>query len=182
MSRWTALVLVIFLSPLGAQADQNDPRLDDLFDTLQHSASINTIRATENRIWSIWLEHPDADVERLMVLGTKSMNYQRYTEALRAFSQVIENYPNYAEAWNKRATLYYLVGNLDASLSDVEHTLALEPRHFGALSGMGLLYIQREELFKAKQAFEDLIRIHPHSPNAQENLEMINESLRFNII
>jgi len=163
-------------------ADQNDPRLDDLFAVLQDTNDIKTIRITENQIWTIWLEHPDSDVERLMELGTQRMNYQRYTDALRVFSQVIENYPDYAEAWNKRATLYYLAGNLDASLSDIEQTLALEPRHFGALSGMGLLFVQREELLKARDAFEKLLQIHPHSPNARQNLDRINETLRFNII
>ena len=164
------------------QADQTDSRLNNLFARLQVGADLSTIRMTENQIWEIWLQHPNADVERLMDLGTQHMNQRQFPEALLIFSQITERYPNYAEGWNKRATLYYLLGDLDASLADIEKTLTLEPRHFGALSGQGLVYIQRKELQKAKQAFEALVKIHPNSPNARENLETVTESLRFDII
>lgn len=182
MNRFVVFLLACLLLGSTTHADQTDARLDNLFDVLQHSADTTTIRVTENQIWEIWLQHSDADVMQLMALGIERMNSQRYNDALRIFSQVIESYPNFAEAWNKRATLYYLAGNLDASLADVEQTLALEPRHFGALSGMGLVYIQRQELTKAKAAFEKLVQVHPNSPNAKQNLELVNESLRFNII
>ena len=76
-----------------------------------------------------------------MQMGIQRMNYQRYSEAMLIFNQVITSYPDYAEAWNKRATLQYLIGNLDNSITDIEKTLELEPRHFGALSGLGLVYI-----------------------------------------
>lgn len=178
----TCSVLATCLLVSPAWADQSDPRLEALFEVLQQSTNFNTIRTTENRIWEIWLQHANEDVEQLMSLGTERMNLQRYNDALLIFSQVIESYPDFAEAWNKRATLYYIVGNYEASLSDIEQTLALEPRHFGALSGMGLVFIQRQELAKARDAFEELIRVHPNSPNARENLELINERLRFTII
>ena len=110
------------------------------------------------------------------------MNYQSYTEALAIFNNIVEGFPDFAEAWNRRATLHYIVGNYEASIADIEKVLALEPRHFGALSGLGMVYLQQEELSKAKQAFEDLIDVHPNSPNAKQNLEIVNESLRFNII
>ena len=170
------------LLPSLAYSDQSDLRLNDLFGVLQQTDDANLIRNTENQIWEIWLQHSNADVEQLMLLGTQRMNYQRYTDALAVFTQIIQRFPEYAEAWNKRATLHYVVGNLDASIADIEKTLALEPRHFGALSGLGMVYIQREELSKAKQAFEDLIRVHPNSPNAQQNLELVTERLRINII
>lgn len=117
-----------------------------------------------------------------MQLGTERMNAQAVSDAMLIFSQLIENFPDYAEAWNKRATLNYLIGELDASEADIMETLALEPRHFGALSGLGLVYIQRKELGKAKQAFEDLIAVHPNSPNAKANLDRIIEELRFGVI
>ena len=117
-----------------------------------------------------------------MQMGIQRMNYQRYSEAMLIFNQVITSYPDYAEAWNKRATLQYLIGNLDNSITDIEKTLELEPRHFGALSGLGLVYIQRNELNKAKKAFEDLIKIHPNSPSARQNLDLVNEKLHFNLI
>ena len=174
--------LMISLNSPAALADQTDSRLDPLFSRLLASRDLATIRATENAIWTIWYEHANPDVERLMQLGIQRMNADRIPEAMLIFTQLVENFPDYAEGWNKRATLHYLIGNLEDSIADINRTLALEPRHFGALSGLGLVYIQREELDKAKQAFEELIDIHPNSPNARRNLELVNENLRFGII
>ena len=178
----TFLLLTSMLIPSLGWSDQTDSRLDNLFSVLKQTENPGIIQSTENQIWTIWLQHPNADVEKLMQLGAQRMNSERYTEALTVFSQIIESFPDYAEGWNKRATLYYLAGNLDASVSDIEKTLQLEPRHFGALSGLGIVYIQRKELSKAKQAFEELIEVHPHSQNAQQNLEFIKERLRLDII
>ncbi|PCJ23878.1 MAG: hypothetical protein COA96_10910 [SAR86 cluster bacterium] len=179
--RSIVFLVCLFGSPL-ALCDQNDSRLDNLFSQLKQSENAGVILSTESQIWEIWLQHANDDVEQLMTLGTQRMNVQNYTEALLVFSQIIKNFPGYAEGWNKRATLYFLIGNLDASLADIKKTLELEPRHFGALSGLGMVYIQREDLSKAKQAFEDLIEVHPNSPNAQQNLEIVSEQLRFSII
>ena len=176
------LLSCFILTPSLGWTDQTDPRLDELFVTLKQTADGQVIRITENRIWSIWLQHSNSTVEDLMQMGTVRMNSEMYSEALLIYNRIIENFPDYAEAWNKRATLYYMVGNHDASIADIEKVLALEPRHFGALSGLGLVYIQREELGKAKQAFEDLIAVHPNSPNAQQNLQSVIDSLRLNII
>lgn len=176
------LLSCFIMTPSLGWADQTDPRLDELFVTLKQTADGQAIRITENRIWNIWLQHSNSTVEDLMQMGTVRMNGQLYSEALLIYNRIIENFPDYAEAWNKRATLYYMVGNHDASIADIEKVLALEPRHFGALSGLGLVYIQREELGKAKQAFEDLIAVHPNSPNAQQNLQSVIDSLRRNVI
>jgi tetratricopeptide (TPR) repeat protein len=179
----TALLVFAFgCLPFFANADQTDPRLDELFGQLLVQTDPMALRQIESRIWGIWLEHPNPDVERLMLLGTASMNNQASPDALLIFSQLIQSVPNYAEAWNKRATLYFLLGDFEASIADIEATLALEPRHFGALSGLGMVYIQRDELSKAKQAFEKLVAVHPNSPNAQSNLDAVNESLRLNVI
>ena len=117
-----------------------------------------------------------------MEIGTQRMNSRRYPEALLIFSQITENFPRYAEGWNKRATLYYMLGSFEESIADIEKTLELEPRHFGALSGLGLVYLQQDELGKARQAFEDLIAVHPNSRNAQENLEYVLERMRTEVI
>lgn len=165
-----------------AMADQTDDRLEGLFEVLKQAEGEGVIRTTENRIWEIWYQHPNPDVERLMQLGEESMNRREYSESLLIFSNIIDSFPEFAEAWNRRATLYYVAGNLDASIADIEKTLELEPRHFGALSGLGLVYIQRKELSKAKQAFEHLVEVHPNSPNAKENLEAVIEQLNSSVI
>ena len=163
-------------------ADQTDPKLDDLFEQLLQTDEESSLGQIEAQIWEIWLQHPNPDVERLMQLGTQRMNAQAVSEAMVVFTQLTINYPNYAEAWNKRATLHYLIGEQEASEADIKKTLKLEPRHFGALSGLGLVYLQRNELSKAKQAFEDLIAVHPNSPNAKTNLDLVDEQLRLGVI
>ena len=177
-----APILAISLASSLLHADQTDNRLDALFATLQETQNVRTIQITENQIWEIWLQHANADVQQLILVGTQRMNAQRYAEAMVAFNRLTESFPDYAEGWNKRATLNYMLGNLDASVSDIEKTLELEPRHFGALSGLGMVFIQRKELSKAKRAFEDLIEVHPNSPNAKQNLELVEERLRFSVI
>ena len=174
----TALIFSSSLVP----ADQKDDRLENLFITLSSSSDKQIIRSTENQIWEIWFSHPNSDVERLMQIGVQRMNNSRQSEAMIIFNRLVENFPNYAEAWNRRATLHYIVGNYQESINDIERVLSLEPRHFGALSGLGLVYLQLDQLSKAKQAFEDLIEVHPNSPNAKENLRRVNEELRLNVI
>lgn len=176
------LLLIASIASGLLYADQTDARLAELFEVLQDTRDDQTIRVTENRIWQIWLQHSNADVQELMVVGTQRMNAERYAEAMVVFNRLTESFPDYAEGWNKRATLHYVLGNLDESISDIEKTLALEPRHFGALSGLGMVYIQRKQLSQAKQAFEDLIRVHPNSRNAQQNLQLVEEQLRLSII
>jgi tetratricopeptide (TPR) repeat protein len=168
--------------PASVIADQFDERLDDLFSTLLISTDLTTIRSTENQIWEIWFNHANEDVEQLIQMGVTRMNYNRYAEAMLIFTHLIENFPDYAEGWNRRATLHYILGNLNESIADIEKVLELEPRHFGALSGLGLVYLQQKQLSKAKQAFENLVDLHPNSPNAQENLLSVTEDLRLNVI
>ena len=175
-------LLNICLVPYLAYPDQTDARLNDLFLTLTASSDLSTIRETESQIWEIWFQHPNEDVEKIMQMGVDRMNYNRYADAMLIFTQLIESYPDYAEGWNRRATLHYVLGNYEESIKDIEQVLTLEPRHFGALSGLGLVYLQQNQLSKAKQAFENLIDIHPNSPNARENLKQINQNLLLNVI
>tara|TARA_Y100000814_G_scaffold240383_1_gene184792 strand:+ start:616 stop:1182 length:567 start_codon:yes stop_codon:yes gene_type:complete len=173
--------ILIFKSNL-VLADQTDERLDMLFGILSSSSDLQIIRSTESEIWEIWFAHPNSDVERLMQIGVQRMNTNRQSEAMLIFNELIENFPDYAEAWNRRATLHYLLGNYQESIGDIEKVLALEPRHFGALSGLGLVYLQLDQLGMAKQAFEDLLDVHPNSPNARENLKKVDQDLRLNVI
>jgi len=177
-----ALMAPLLLLPSSLQADQTDPRLDQLFDALQLTDDAGLLPAIENNIWQIWFEHPSNEVVNLMEIGVQRMNQNSYAEALLIFSRIIESFPEYAEAWNQRATLYYILGDYPASIEDIGKTLELENRHFGALSGLGMVYLQQNELSKAKQAFEDLLQVHPNSPSASQNLRTVEESLRFSVI
>ncbi|MBL4819861.1 MAG: tetratricopeptide repeat protein [Gammaproteobacteria bacterium] len=176
------LTMALFLPLVSVEADQNDVRLNGLFDALVQTDDTSMLSEVESRIWTIWHEHPNQNVQSLMVTGIEYMNRQYTAEAMVIFNKIIQQYPDYAEAWNKRATLHYLLGNLQASISDIDKTLALEPRHFGALSGLGLVYIQQENLPKAREAFENLLKVHPNSSGAKANLKMVNEAFRLNFI
>lgn len=180
--RFGLIITLLLSGSLPAQADQNDPRLDDLFAELQTASDDARLQQIENSIWAIWMQHDNEAVQRLMQLGTERMNRRQYSEALLVFSQLVESFPDFAEAWNKRATLYYLMGDLERSLADIAHTLALEPRHFGALSGQGLIFVERQELQAAKESFEQLLEVHPHSPAARANLERVLADIRRNVI
>ena len=180
---FTKLVLGLAMSAaLNLHADQTDERLDGLFEQLLLVSNPVVLRATENRIWEIWLEHENTDVQQLLTLGTEAMNRRQFPEALLIFSQIVENFPDFAEGWNKRATLYYLVGNNDASIEDIKRALELEPRHFGALSGLGQVYLQQGKLALAEKAFLQLIAVHPNSPSAQGNLRLVREQRSLNVI
>lgn len=181
-SRATLCFLVSLLLSLPVRGDQNDPRLDSLFEALAETTSPEFLAEIENRIWSLWYQHPDPEAQAMLTAGERLMNAGYYGDALRVFSTLIDQQPDFAEAWNRRATLHYLTGDLPASIADVNRTLALEPRHFGALSGSGLVYLQQENLTKAREAFEKLLMVHPHSPAARRNLEIVLEALRARFI
>ena len=177
--------LIITLSVAAATdlyADQTDERLNGFFEQLLLNNDPVALSVTENRIWEIWLEHDNDDVQQLLALGVEAMNRRHFSEALLIFGQIIENFPDFAEGWNKRATLFYLVGNTSASIEDIKKTLELEPRHFGALSGLGLVYLQQGKLALAEEAFEQLIAIHPNSTAAQRNLRRVRQQRKQNVI
>lgn len=166
----------------AASADQNDAQLDVLFEALTETSDTMLLSQIESRIWSIWYQHADENIEAMLTTGDQLMNAGYHGDALRVFNAVIERQPGFAEGWNRRATLHYLMGNLAESISDVEKTLELEPRHFGALSGLGLVYLQRNNLTKAREAFENLLTVHPNSPAARQNMERVMEALRTQFI
>ncbi|MFQ5902310.1 MAG: tetratricopeptide repeat protein [Candidatus Binatia bacterium] len=106
------------------------------------------------------------------------MSRRNYEEALVSFNKVVEADPDFAEGWNKRATVYYLMGEFVASVRDIERTLTLEPRHFGALSGLGLIYLALGEDRLALEAFEAALKVNPHLPGAQAHAEEVRWRLR----
>jgi len=176
------LTLICLLAVIPTRADQTDPQLDALFDALTDTEDSRLLSEIESRIWNLWYQHSDRDMQAALVAGDRLMNAGYHGDALRVFTAVIDQQPAYAEAWNRRATLHYLMGNFAESVSDIDQTLKLEPRHFGALSGLGLVYLQQNNLLKAREAFESLLSIHPNSQAARQNLESVLEALRTQFI
>jgi tetratricopeptide (TPR) repeat protein len=175
-----ALLAMLLIAGPGepAFADQDDPRLDGLFERLQTTSNPAEAHAVEQRIWRVWLEADDAGVNRLMQQGILAMHGQRYGAALQAFDHMVEQAPEFAEGWNKRATVHFLMGNWQASVRDIQQTLALEPRHFGALFGLGLIYDALEQPEAALRSFEATLALNPHSESTRQRIEELREQLR----
>lgn len=170
-----ALALVALAAPPG-RAGQDDPRLDGLFNTLQNTHSETEARATERQIWQIWTEHKNPEIERLMQHGIAALSEDDQDEALAAFNEVVEHDKNFAEGWNKRATVEFVMGDYSASVEDIERTLALEPRHFGALSGLGQIYLALDRKPLALKAFQAALAINPHLDGLHHVIEELQKS------
>ena len=162
--RWTVLTgfaAVMALTAMPAQADQNDPRLGRLFVALKAAPSADSARAVEHEITHIWVETSDPETQRLMEKGLTLMAEDEDEAALKVFNAMVAHAPDFAEGWNKRATIEFLLGDYRASLADIAHTLKLEPRHFGALAGLGQVELALGDKEAALEAFSQALAIDP---------------------
>ena len=168
----------LFWSLAPAKADQNDARLDELFVKLQGSEDFEQSRRLEISIWQIWSTTSDDAVNTLMYEGTAAMTRRDLKRALRYFDQVVAIAPEFSEGWNKRATIHYLLDNHADSLHDIGKTLELEPRHFGALAGRGLVLMELDRQEEALASFEEALAIHPRLIGAHQNAEALRKLLK----
>jgi len=179
MRMLATLVLALFLvMPASARADQKDPRLPDLFTELAAAGTVEDAFRIERRIWDIWTRHDEAKIDALMSAGRRKMQPGAYDEALAIFDKIVAEAPDFAEGWNKRATLLYLIGDLEGSVRDIESTLALEPNHFGALAGLGLIYRAINKPEAALKAFEKVLEISPQSLSVHLHIKQLRAELR----
>ena len=172
-TRAPALLLLAVLLSVPAAADQSDPRLDGLFERLQTLEDEAVAAAVTRRIWQIWRAHDNALVEAVMERGAQALASNRLPRAEGYFDQVVQMAPEYAEGWNQRATVRYLRGRFAQSAADIRRTLMLEPRHFGALSGLGLVYMELGRDAAARDAFRRALAVNPHLSGARQNLELL---------
>jgi tetratricopeptide (TPR) repeat protein len=173
--------LLLAVSP-AAQADQADPRLDALFSLLKETQNPLEARIAESQIWQLWMTSDDATVNLLMGRGVDAMSAQDLKGAFKIFTEMIQIAPDFAEAWNKRATVLYLLGAYPESIADIDRTLELEPRHFGALSGLGLCNAELEHDEAALDAFQRALSVNPHMDSVRANAEMIQRRIDGNKI
>ena len=170
-------ILIISISLLFASkialADQNDPRLNNLFKKLNETENQDEIRDLISDIWNIWYEVDDPKVIEYFEKGIQAMNLRNYPLAIRFFNNLIEEDPNFAEGWNKRATVHFMMGNFDQSMQDIIKTLELEPRHFGALDGMGLIFIHQGQFQQAIDVYDKMLEIFPFSIKTMDKKERI---------
>ena len=131
----------------------------------------------EHSLWQVWSRSGDPGVDSLFQLGLEQMNGQDAEAAIETFSQIIQRKPDFAEGWNKRATLYYLIGEYEKSLADCEEVIQRNAVHFGALSGFGLNYLQLQRPEQALQYFQRALDVNPNLAQIQAAVEAIKEFL-----
>ena len=173
MFKVISIIIFLFLSITSDKADQNDPRLNNLFKKLNKTENQQEISDIIKDIWDIWYEVDDPKVIEYFEKGIQAMRIRNYPLAVRFFNNLIEEDPNFAEAWNKRATVYFMMGDFDKSMHDNIKTLELEPRHFGALDGMGLIFIHQGQYQQAIDVYDKMLEIFPFSLKTMEKRENI---------
>ena len=171
----TAMLLLAYAP---ANGDQTDPKLDTLFAALQTSLSNANAASLEREIWAIWTRYPDDQaINRQMDRAIKMMNAGRLDDAEAMFSAIISRKPAFAEAWNKRATVRFFRGDDAGSANDILQVIKLEPRHFGALSGLGMIKVREGDLQGALQAYRAAQRINPFLPNIEVIIDKLGQRL-----
>lgn len=154
-------------------ADQNDPRLPMLFDTLEQVQNPAVAARTEQEIWRIWHTSPTDDALNIMTEARHALDMGDFKTSIKKLNELVQKYPEYAEAWNQRAIVLYVTEDFEGSLRDVNRAIALEPRHFGAYSGMGQCYIRLDQPEQALEAFEAALEIHPWLSNVKQQMDML---------
>jgi len=160
----TQLKLTEPAKPKAKKADS----LDQLFSKLKKERHPKIAKRLSKRIWARWFKSDSASIDLLTGWARKAMNEKKYAVALDLLDQVTTLKPDYAEGWNQRATLHYFMQSYGKSLRDVERVLALEPRHFGALSGMGLIFQAFDQKKKALAAWYKVLEVYPAMTSAQK--------------
>jgi len=131
----------------------------------------------EHSLWQVWSRSGDPGVDSLFQLGLEQMNRQDAEAAVETFNEIIQRKPDFAEGWNKRATLYYLTGEYEKSLADCEEVIKRNPVHFGALSGFGLNFLQLQKPEQALPYFQRALDVNPNLAQIQAAVEAIKEFL-----
>jgi tetratricopeptide (TPR) repeat protein len=165
-----ACVLAVLGLMLAATAGSQTV-LDTLFDKLRTATDPSAVQALEEGIWEQWTMVPDGAQRQLMARGIAEMHQQELQNAVVSFTKLIDITPELSEAWNKRATVHWLMGNFPASIADICETVKREPRHFGAYSGLGMIRAQMGEHARAAAAFELAKKWNPHIVGIDAEIE-----------
>jgi tetratricopeptide (TPR) repeat protein len=137
------------------------------------------VRGTaEQALWLLWSRSGEAALDQLLAEGVEQMQAGRFKEALASFSEIIRRKPAFAEGWNKRATVRYLAGDYEGSLTDCAEVLKRNPLHFGALSGYGQIYFRLERYEKALEYWLRALRVNPNMPGVELNIDAVERLLQ----
>jgi tetratricopeptide (TPR) repeat protein len=151
--------------------------LDFLFGALKAAPDEDSAKHVEARIWAIWLQTPSDTAALLMMRAKAAMDAQQTDVALKLLDAVIKLRPDYTEAWNRRATLYYLQNDYTRAMADIAQVLMREPRHFGALAGLGMIMQDLGDDKRALDAFRKALAINPHLEKVPELVKTLSEKV-----
>lgn len=173
-NRIVAALLAVFL--LGTGAFGQTTALDDLFVRLKDSDEV-AARRIEREIWNEWSKSGSPAMDLLLQRGRDAMAAGRTDEAIEHLTALTDHAPDFAEGWNARATAYYNARQFGPSISDIAHTLSLNPRHFGALSGLGAIFEELGREAKALEVYKAALAIHPHLAGVTEAVKRLEKEI-----
>lgn len=155
----------------------HEQKLDKLFGELKRASNEGAARNIAGRISQEWANSGSSSIDLMMGWARSAMDKQKFDVALDFLDQVVVLDPDYAEGWNRRATAHFMMHNFGKSMADIEQTLELEPRHFGALSGMAQILLARGAKEMALQAYSQVLAVYPMDRNAQSQVTAISDEL-----
>ena len=164
-----------------AATPSRSEQLDALFATLKSAKDATAAKRAEDGILAIWIRSGSDTVDLLMAWSAQALAEKNYAGALAILDRVVTLKPDYAEGWNERATVYYLTDEYGQSVSDIEHVLALEPRHFGALVGLGSIFRALGDDTRAIAAYQQALALDPQLDNARKALDELEKETGRNI-
>ena len=171
-------IIILIFSTTTLSANDRDIELNKLFLELKKDIPSLSSRIAQ-QIWMLWSTHPtDQKLTSILDEGSRLVQDQQLTRAIDVFTEAIELDPTWAEAWNKRATVLYMVGEFQKSQDDIDKVLELEERHFGALAGQGMVNIQLENYDKAKRSYQKAQEIYPAMKSSKVMIEQIEELIK----
>jgi tetratricopeptide (TPR) repeat protein len=164
-------------APAAPAATSQKARLDKLFLNLKRERNDKAAERIAANIWREWADSGSANVNLMMLWSQKAIEAQKFDVALDFLDQVTTLDPTYAEGWNRRATVHFMMKSYGKSLADIEQTLRLEPRHFGALSGMAQIMADTGHKQSALEAWQRVLAIYPMMRSAQGEVATLSEEL-----
>ena len=174
LNRLAAAVLPLLLT-CGLAVAQDAAKLDDLFSRLQGAAEAEAGRI-ETEIWIEWSKSGSPALDLLLQRGRDAMALGENRLAVDHFSAIIDQAPDFAEAWNARATAYYNLGEFGPSVADIAQVLSLNPRHFGAMSGLGMILEESDRPEKALEVYKAALALHPHLQGVKDAIARLEST------
>ncbi len=148
-------------------------KLDSLLGQLHNPAPHLDVSKIEQEVWEIWSHHASPTAAVLLLQSSAAITAGDFDPAEQMLSQLVETYPTFAEAWNRRASLYYVLKRYDAAMIDIEKALQLEPRNFGALVGKGMILHAQNKSDEAIVSLKDALAINPHLQAVKDEIKLI---------